>query len=271
MSASSPALSVAVIACNEESNIARCLESTQVLAGNHQLEIIVVDSGSTDRTIEIAESLGAKVSHNDWPGHRDQKNVALDRCSHDWVLALDCDEQLTPELAQSILAFFRAGDHQRYHGASMNRRVWFLGRWITHGDWYPDRKIRLFRRSCARWGGSHEHDKIELDGPSVHLQGDLNHFSFRDTGHYIEKINHYADAYLVRELEAGRPWCPLRSLARPPWRFFRAYVLRLGFLDGFPGLWIATATAFQTFVRHSRSYEHACRKSPPAANQSPEP
>lgn len=263
MATSSPALSVAVIACDEESNISRCLKSTEALAVAHSLELVVIDSGSTDRSIEIAESLGAKVSHNDWPGHREQKNVALDRCSHDWVLSLDCDEELTPELAQSILAFFRDGLHRRYCGASMNRRVWFLGRWITHGDWYPDRKVRLFRRSSARWGGSHEHDKIELDGPAFHLHGDLNHFSFRDSAHYIEKIKHYADAYLVRELEAGRHWCLLQNLSRPLWRFFRAYFLRRGFLDGFPGLWIATATAFQTFVRHSRTYEHARASDPP--------
>ena len=263
MGLSPPAISVSVIACDEEANISRCLASTRELAAAHELEIILVDSGSKDRTVEISESFGAKVSHNDWPGHRDQKNVALDRCSHDWVLALDCDEELTPDLTASILAFFQNGHHDQYEGASMNRRVWFLGRWITHGDWYPDRKVRLFRKSCACWTGSHEHDKIKLDGACLQLHGDLNHFSFPDTRRYIEKINHYADAYLKRELEAGNAWCLGQNLLRPIWRFLRAYFLRRGFLDGFPGLWIATATAFQTFVRHSRTYEEAQPSQPP--------
>lgn len=260
---SRPAISVAIISLNEEKAIGRCLASTRPLAHHLDLDIIVVDSGSTDHTIDLAKAADARVLHHDWPGHRDQKNFALDQCQHDWVLALDCDEELSPALAESILQFFANGDHERHPGASMNRKVWFLGRWITHGDWYPDTKVRLFRRSLARWGGSHEHDKIELEGDSVHLTGDLHHYSFPDSNRYIEKINIFSDAYLKRELEKGRPWSLLHTLFRPLWRFFRAYILRRGFLDGFPGLWIATATAFQTFVRHSRTFEHQQPSLPP--------
>lgn len=245
-------LSISIISCNEEANIRRCLTSAAGLGE----EIVVVDSGSTDHTRDVAAEFGAIVRHNDWPGHRDQKNVALSLCTRPWVLALDCDEELSPELRESIEQFFAGGDADRFVGAWMSRKVWFLGRWITHGDWYPDRKLRLFRRDTARWGGSPEHDRIELPGPTTTLQGDLLHYSFRDIRHFISKINVYSDVFLERQLAEDARWSLAHCLFRPWWRFFRAYVLRLGFLDGFPGFWIATATAFFAFVRYSRKYEH---------------
>ena len=244
-------LSISIIAFNEEANIARCLQSAAGLAE----EIIVVDSGSTDRTREIAQCCGARVVHQDWLGHRDQKNVALNLCTQPWVLALDCDEELSPELRQSVEEFFRDGLTEKYEGAECNRKVWFLGRWITHGDWYPDRKLRLFRREKAKWAGSPEHDFIKLDGPVARLRGDLHHYSFPSINRYIEKINVYADVFLERQKTDGARWSLLTNIFRPCWRFFRAYVLRCGFMDGFAGLWIATATAFSAFVRYSRKFE----------------
>jgi glycosyltransferase involved in cell wall biosynthesis len=244
-------LSLSIISCNEETNIARCLESAADLVE----EIVVVDSGSQDRTQAVADRFGAKFHHQDWLGHRDQKNVALGLCSQPWVLALDCDEELSPELRESILSFFRDGAAEKYEGAECNRKVYFLGRWITHGDWYPDRKLRLFKRELATWGGSPEHDYIELKGTSMRLAGDLHHYSFPTMNRYIEKINVFADVFLERQKAAGKRWSLLTNLSRPLWRFFRAYVLRRGFLDGFPGLWIALATAFSAFIRYSRTYE----------------
>lgn len=249
-------ISISIVACNEESNLRRCLASAAGLAQ----EIVVVDSGSTDRTRDVAREFGARVTHQDWLGYRDQKNVALNQCTQPWVLALDCDEELSPVLRESIIAFFDQDEARRPDGAYMARKVWFLGRWITHGDWYPDRKLRLFRREGARWGGSPEHDKIELEpgARTVVLDGDLHHFSFRDMRHYISKINTFSDAFLERQKVAGVRWALSPTLVRPAWRFFRAYVLRRGFLDGFPGLWIAVATAFFAFVRYSRKYEDEC-------------
>lgn len=252
-------LSISIISCNEESNISRCLKSAADLAG----EIVVVDSGSKDRTKEIAESYGARVSHQDWLGHRDQKNIALGLCTQPWVLALDCDEELSPELRQSIIDFFGKGRSNTFDGAECNRKVWFLGRWITHGDWYPDRKLRLFKREKARWGGSPEHDYIELQGPTLRLDGDLHHFSFPSMNRYIEKINVFADVFLERQKSAGKRWSLLTTITRPLWRFFRAYILRRGFMDGFPGLWIATATAFSAFIRYSRKYEDEVKSGSP--------
>lgn len=246
-------LSLSIVSCNEESNLRRCLESAAGLAR----EIVVVDSGSRDGTIAVAQSFGARVVHQDWLGYRDQKNVALELCTQPWVLALDCDEELSAELRQSILGFFERRETEIYTGAEMARKVFFLGRWITHGDWYPDRKIRLFLREKARWGGSPEHDRVELTGGQVRrLKGDLHHYSFRDMAHYISKINGFADVFLERQKADGARWSLPAAVLRPWWRFFRAYVLRRGFLDGFPGFWIAIATAFFAFVRYSRKYEH---------------
>lgn len=250
-------VSVSIVACNEERNLPRCLASVAGLAS----EIVVLDSGSTDATCRIAAGAGARVVHQEWLGYRDQKNAALAHCTQPWVLALDADEELSPALRGEIEAFFGDCRHERFFGASFPRKVWFLGRWITHGDWYPDRKLRLVRREGARWAGSPEHDFLEVPGPVVPLRSDLHHYSFPDTATYIRKINVFADEYLKRELAAGRQWSLLGNLTRPLWRFFRGYVLRRGFLDGFPGLWVAVGIAFQTFVRHSRTYEHGVTRS----------
>ena len=244
-------LSISVITRNEASNLERCLASVAGLAG----EIVVMDSGSTDATAEIAARHGVRWLHQDWLGYRDQKQAALEQCTQPWVLALDADEEVSPAMRQDILTFFEQ-HASRHDGASFPRKVWFLGRWITHGDWYPDRKLRLVRRERARWGGSPEHDKLEVPGTVQACAGDLHHFSFPTMARYVEKINIFADDYLKRQLAEGKQWSPAATLFRPAWRFVRAYVLRRGFLDGFPGLWIAWSTAYQTFVRHSRLYEH---------------
>ncbi len=249
-------LSIAVISFNEEENLPRCLRSAAALAR----EIVVVDSGSTDRTCEVAREFGARVQHQEYLGQRDQKNVAISLCTMPWVLLLDCDEELSAELKAAIVAFFESGDAERYAGARMARKVWFMGRWITHGDWYPDRKLRLFRRDKGRSGGNAAHDKVEVDGSVATLQGDLHHYSFRDIPHYISKINGFADAFLEKQKTEGVRWSLGATLFRPWWRFFRAYFLRRGFLDGFPGLWIAVATAFFAFVRYSRKYEDEAKK-----------
>lgn len=246
-------LSLSIVSMNEETNLRRCLQSAADLVS----EIVVVDSGSTDRTLEVAAEFGARVQHQKWLGHRDQKQVALNLCTQPWVLVMDCDEEISPELWASIERFFAVEDSQRPTGATMNRRTWFMGAWIRHGDWYPDRKLRLFRRASAKAGGEPEHDKFELSPGSntAHLAGDLLHYSFRDMSHYLNKQVQFTEEFLRRERNAGRGFSLFNAVFRSWWRFFRAYVLRLGVLDGFPGFWIATATAFFAFVRYSRIYE----------------
>lgn len=258
-------ISISIISHNEEANLPRCLASAAALAR----EIVIVDSGSTDRTLEIAAEHGAKVHHQDFLGHRDQKNLCLDHCTEDWILALDCDEELTPELRASIIRFFDSGDHEHYVAAWMPRLVWFMGRWIHHGDWYPDKKIRLFKRSAGRWQGhlsSQVHERVVINGPETTLSGDLLHYSFRDIRHYLDKHVAYSDTFLEQQQADGVSWTLRDTLFRPWWRFFRAYVLRRGFLDGFPGFWIAMATGFFAFIRHSRKFETQLENpSPPSS------
>ena len=246
-----PPLTLAVISFNEEKRIGRCLESVRDLVS----EIVVVDSGSTDRTVPIAEGAGARVIAQPWLGYREQKQVALNACSQPWVLLLDCDEELSPELRSSIGAFFSEGDAKWFQGARFNRKVRFLGRWITHGDWYPDAQLRLVLRDRARMEGGRTHERITVEGNVTHLHGDLLHDSFPTLASYVAKIDPYSQAFLESQREKGRSWSLGANLFRPFWRFFRAYILRLGFLDGFPGFWIAFATAFSVFYRYSLKYE----------------
>ncbi|MCF7790151.1 MAG: glycosyltransferase family 2 protein [Prosthecobacter sp.] len=248
-------LSISIISLNEEDNLRRCLASVGDLAQ----EIVIVDSGSKDRTAEIAAEFGATFVHQDWLGYTAQKNHCLGLCSQPWILALDCDEELTPALRESIQRFFANGDDQRFDGAWMSRLVWFMGRWIHHGDWYPDRKVRLFRREKSRWaadGGGQVHERLDVDGPCTTLSGDLLHYSFKNIQHYLVKHVQYSNVFLQTQQSKGGRWSLLHTLFRPWWRFTRAYVLKRGFMDGFPGLWIAVATAFFTFDRYSRMYEN---------------
>ncbi|MBX9742146.1 MAG: glycosyltransferase family 2 protein [Chthoniobacterales bacterium] len=247
-------LSIAIISYNEERTLARCLQSIADLAH----EIVLVDSGSQDKTLSIAASFGARIIHQPWLGYAAQKNVAIDHCTQSWVLALDCDEEVSPELHQSLVRFFEEGRYKEVQGASFARKTWFLDRWITHGDWYPDKKLRLFRRDQARWINP-IHEKIALEGPVVTLPGELLHYSFPSMKSYLDKIHPFSEAFLKEQRQKKKPWSLGATITHSLWRFFRAYILRCGFLDGFPGLWIAVATAFAVFVRYSRLYEEEKR------------
>jgi glycosyltransferase involved in cell wall biosynthesis len=217
-----------------------------------------------DGTQDIALSFGAKIFRHPWQGFREQKNLALGHATQPWILSLDADEEISPELHDSINRFF-GGDQDRFAGASFARQVWFMGRWITHGDWYPDRVLRLFRRGQGQWAGSPEHCSVRLTGPSRLLPGDLLHYSNPDIRSYVRKINYFADLYLQRQLADKARWSAVGAIFRAGWRFVRAYFFRLGFLDGYPGFFIAASTAYSTLVRHSRLFEHLQPAQPPCA------
>jgi glycosyltransferase involved in cell wall biosynthesis len=211
---------------------------------------------TTDDSAAIASGLGARVVNLPWRGFRDTKNAALELAAQPWALCLDADEEVSPALHQEITAFLSRPDLGRFDGARFPRKVWFIDRWITHGDWYPDYNLRLCRRGRARWGGDAiVHERIVCDGPVATLRGDLHHYSFPTLASHVAKINPFADLYLRQQLERGRRFSLGSAVFRPLWRFFRAYVLRMGFLDGFPGLYIAWANAFSVLVRQSRLYE----------------
>lgn len=256
-------LSVVIVAKNEAHNLPRCLASVR----GWTAEILVILNNTTDASEQISRDHGATVHHTPWLGYRDTKNHALSLASNNWILSLDADEEVSPALRADLAAFFARPDLAEISGAKFPRKVWFIDRWITHGDWYPDLSLRLFRRDRARWGGdAHVHEKIEIAGPVPTLRGDLHHYSFPTLSSHVAKINPFADLFLKQQLERGKTFSLAATITRPWWRFFRAYLLRRGFLDGFPGFYIATATAFSAFVRYSRLYESAHNKTPPKAS-----
>lgn len=250
-------ISVVIVAKNEARNLARCLASVQGWVA----EIVVALNDTTDDSEAVATKFGARIEHLAWQGYRDTKNAALALAAHNWVLSLDADEEISPRLRDEIAAF--TGDLDQFSGARFPRKVWFIDRWIMHGDWYPDYSLRLFRRDRARWGGDEfVHEKIECDGPIATLRGDLHHYSFPTLASHVAKIVPFADLFVRQQQARGKPFSLVAAIFRPGWRFFRGYVLKLGFLDGFPGFYIAWATAFGALVRYSRLYEVENRKEP---------
>lgn len=245
-------ISVCIISGAEEHRIGTCLRS----AAEWTSELIVVlNHDVCDGTEGIATSFGARIHRHPWQGFREQKNLALTLATQPWVLALDADEEVSPQLRGAILDFFSDG-RERFAGADFARKVWFMGRWITHGDWYPDRVLRLFRREKGKWSGTEEHCAVAVEGEATTLPGDLLHYSNPNISSYVSKINYFADLHLRRQLAEGIRWSASASVFRAGWRFFRAYFLRRGFLDGYPGFFIAASTAYATLVKHSRLFEH---------------
>ena len=252
-------LSVVIVARNEAANLPRCLASVQGWVN----EIIVSLNDTTDDSAAIAGQHGAVVHQLAWQGYRDTKNAALALATQSWALCLDADEEVSPALRDSLHNFFADGSPERFAGARFPRKVWFIDRWITHGDWYPDLSLRLINRAKSRWGGdAFVHEKMECDGPVTTLHGDLHHFSFPTLASHVAKINPFADLFVRQQQERGRSFSLGEAVFRPAWRFFRAYILKLGFLDGFPGFYIAWATAFGAFVRYSRLYEAENQRPP---------
>jgi glycosyltransferase involved in cell wall biosynthesis len=249
-------ISVVIVAKNEARNLPRCLASVQGWVA----EIIVALNDTTDDSEVIAKKFGARVHTLPWQGYRDTKNAALALATQPWVLALDADEEISPALRAAIDAFFAGADQERFSGARFPRKVWFMNRWITHGDWYPDYSLRLFRRSAgqqkARWGGdAYVHEKVECAGPVTTLRGDLHHYTYDSVAEQQRKNTNYAELFARQRAEAGATVSPLGITSRSLWRFVRAYIFKGGFLDGFPGLVAALLIAHYTFLRYTYLYE----------------
>ncbi|MDH3685170.1 MAG: glycosyltransferase family 2 protein [Myxococcales bacterium] len=246
-----PQLSACIIACNEERDLSRCLES---IAFADEI-VVVVDDRSTDATEKLALEAGARVELHPYEGNVEQKNVALALTTGEWVLSLDADEAVTPELAEQVRAALERGDAGAV-GFELNRITWHLGRWIRHGEFYPDWQLRLFRRSAGRWEGENPHGRVEVTGPVRRLDGELEHYSYRDLADQVDRIQDFSRIQAVGYRAAGRPVRVVADLVlRPPLRFLRAYLVKQGFRDGVPGFIIAAATAFHVFLKYAKLWE----------------
>jgi glycosyltransferase involved in cell wall biosynthesis len=243
-----PKLSVTVITRNEAADIADALASVAWAD-----ELVVVDSQSTDDTVAIARRHTDRVVVREWPGYVDQKNYAASIASHDWILSLDADERVTPELAREIEATLAgAPQHAAYR---MPRVTWHFGRWIRSTDWYPDYQVRLYDRRSAQWTGRYVHEAIRSRGTVGRLNHELQHYAYRDIGDHLETLDRYT-LYAARQMaESGRHAHLFHLVGHPPLAFLRNYVARGGFRDGTAGFVISAMNAFYVFLKFARLWE----------------
>ena len=242
-------ISVVIITYNEEKNIARCINSVLPVAD----EILVLDSYSTDQTVAIAKSKGAVVQQEPFQGFIQKKNKAVELAKYDYVLSLDADEALDPVLAASIL---QAKQKFNFVAYRMNRCTNYCGKFIRHGSWYPDIKIRLFDRRKAKWGGTNPHDKIVLTGDTKveHLKGDILHFSYHSISEHVAQNNKLSTMAAESLFTNGKKTNVFKVFINPFWAFFQCYFIRRGFLDGLFGLVIAIQVSHMTFLKHLKLY-----------------
>ncbi|PID92836.1 MAG: glycosyl transferase [Bacteroidetes bacterium] len=241
-------LSVVIITYNEEHNIERCLESVKEIAS----EIVVVDSHSQDRTVALCRQQGARVILHPFENFGKQKQFAQSQATHEWILSLDADEQLSPALQKSIK---EALEEPRAEAFSMNRLTNFCGQWIRHGGWYPDRKVRLYRKECARWSNHPVHEQLEVQegAMTAHLKGDLLHYSIYDLDHHIRQINRYSTIAAEEMVGQRRSINGVHLRIKPLIRFIKIFVIRKGFLDGYFGYVIARNSAFALYLRYAKA------------------
>ncbi|MGA9453416.1 MAG: glycosyltransferase family 2 protein [Verrucomicrobiia bacterium] len=250
-------ISVCMIAGNEAHRIRRALESVAGWTG----EIIVVtDHNVTDGTGEIAVSCGAKVFCEPWQGHAAHRNFASGKASQPWLLAIDADEVVSPELRDEIRQVFVSGKMADRAAFSLPRCTIYHGRWIRHGDWYPDRKVRLWRRGQGRWSDTQLHETLVAEGRVGRLRNDLLHYSMESLEHQTRKTLSSVEDFVHECEKRGRSVRVIDLAFRPWWRFVRGYFLKLGFLDGWQGYTIAWMTAFYTFLRYASVREHQLQK-----------
>jgi len=242
-------LSVVIITYNEAINIGRCIDSVKAIAD----EIIILDSFSTDKTVEIAKEKGAIVSQQKFAGYIEQKNAALGLAANPYVLCLDADEALDETLMHSISNVKSSYTHHAY---TMNRCTNYCGQFIRHGSWYPDKKLRLFDKRTARWGGINPHDKVETGANSImHLRGDILHYSYASIDEHILQNNKFSTISAASLYKMGKRTNVMKIVLNPFWAFIQSYFVRVGLLDGFYGFVIAINIAHLTFLKHVKLYQ----------------
>ncbi len=239
-------ITATIITLNEERNIDRAIESLRCCD-----EIIVLDSGSSDRTLEVANKLGARVIERAWVNYAQQKNTAAELASNDWILSIDADEALSETLDGEILNIKKHGP--ACDAYTMPRLAQYLGRWILHSGWYPDRKVRLYNRRKARWAGDFVHESVRVDGRVGHLEANLLHFTCESLSEHLKTMDRYT-TLAAEEIVARRMKIPpSRIFLDPAWTFVRTYLVQRGFLDGMEGLAIAHMAALYTFLKYAKA------------------
>jgi glycosyltransferase involved in cell wall biosynthesis len=244
-------LSVVIITFNEERNIGRCIDSVKNIAD----EIIVLDSVSSDNTVMIAESKGAKVHLQPFLGYGEQKNRALSFAQYDYILSLDADEALDKTLEKSIFTLKSETSHAAAY--TMNRCTNYCGKFIRHGAWYPDKQLRLFSRSAASWDGSFIHEKVTLKDESQkiqHIKGDILHYSYNSIEEHVQQNNNYSTISADTLFKKGKRTSIFKIVINPLWAFIVGYIIRLGFMDGFYGFVVALHVAHLSFLKHAKLY-----------------
>lgn len=246
-------ISATIITYNEERNIPRVIESLRCAD-----EVVVVDSGSTDRTVEIASKLGARVVEMSWRGYSGQKNFASESATYDWILSLDADEALSEALEGEIWQIKKNGPG--YDAYTVPRLAQYLGRWILHSGWHPDRKVRLFDRRKAKWVGDYVHESVVAEGRIGHLRENLLHFTCSSLSEHLKTMDRYttlaAEQIVAKQRKVGFD----ELLLNPPWTFFNTYVLKRGFLDGPEGIAIAYMAAFYNFLKYMKAQNMSPRR-----------
>jgi glycosyltransferase involved in cell wall biosynthesis len=240
-------ISAVIITFNEERNIGRCLRSLQDVVS----DIVVVDSSSSDRTVAIAEELGARVVQRAWEGYSAQKNFANGLALHPHILSMDADEELSPKLKELLQEECRKGLKGAYRFPRLTN---YCGTWVRHGGWYPDAKVRLFSREKARWVGEHVHEELQLDPvvPIIDLKADLLHYSYHTTGDHLERIERYSTLHARKMFEKGRKPTWVKRFLSPIAKFIQGYLFQGGFLDGRAGLDIARYSARAVRMKYEK-------------------
>ena len=247
-------LSVAIITKNEEDRIEDLLRSVSFAD-----EIVVIDSGSSDRTLEICKSYGARIFHQPWLGYAGQKQFALEKVTCDWVLSLDADEVIPDETRREILDVLSMEDNQAA-GFSFPRLSWYLDRWIHHGGWFPDRKIRLVRRGSGRWIGEALHEKLVVHGSVQLLKNPIWHYVYRDISDQIRTVNSFSTTFASQNISRFPRLYLALGLFHSIAKFFECAIWKLGVLDGPQGMIIAVNSAFYVFLKHAKVWENSLRR-----------
>jgi glycosyltransferase involved in cell wall biosynthesis len=241
-------ISVCIITFNEESRIRDCLESVKWVD-----EIIVVDSLSTDKTVDICKEYTDRVYQRPWPGNIDQKNYIISLAKNEWVLSLDADERLSIELIEEIKKALSIPSD--VIGFFFSRRSFYLGRWICHGDWYPDYQLRLFKKGHGQWQGTNPHGRAHINGKTRYMKHDIYHLNYKNFSHQLRTMDNYSNIFADVMIERGKGFSLSQLIFRPLYKFIKVYFFKLGFLDGFQGFTLAISNAFYIFVKYVKLWE----------------